>query len=440
MGTLLVAGGVALVSLSDRIEALFNAHAINWLNWLYLQLTPEELIIRAESPILFWLLFALRLALLICVIAAIVYYLIALVAGILWFLDRRRQRKLGLSHTPPVVIFKPVCGADPEAYENFTSFCRQDYPEYQILFGVQDKNDPVVPIINRLIADFPDRDIELAISANEIGYNAKVSNLQNMYSRAKHDILMIVDSDIRVGPDYLHRVVAPMQQERTGMVTCLYRGARARTFAALLENIGVSSTFGPEVCASRMLEGIAFALGSTIVMRRDLLERIGGFPAVADYLADDFLLGNYTAKTGHEVVLSDYVVEHISGPETIGAMLRHQLRWGRSIRISRPWGYRGLILTYGTATALLSLLAWNFSDVAWGLLVVAMLARFLPVFAVGVFGLKDWVLARYFWLVPVRDLITFVIWLVSFVGDEIQWRGTNFRVLPSGKLAPPTQT
>ncbi|MCI0661241.1 MAG: glycosyltransferase, partial [Acidobacteria bacterium] len=241
---------------------------------------------------------------------------------------------------------------------------------------------------------------------------------------------------IRVRTDYLRRVIAPLQQPRVGMVTCLYRGSNARTFAALLEDIGISSTFGPDVCSSRTLEGMAFALGSTIVMRRGLLEQIGGFQAVADYLADDFLLGKYTAKAGYEVVLSDYIVEHISGTETLATMLKHQLRWGRAIRISRPWGYRGLIFTFGTATTLLALPAWNFASFAWWLFAVTMLIRFLPVFVIGVYGLKDFVLARYFWLVPLRDLITFGVWVASFVGDEIQWRGVNFRVLPGGKLMP----
>jgi ceramide glucosyltransferase len=171
-------------------------------------------------------------------------------------------------------------------------------------------------------------------------------------------------------------------------------------------------------------------------MRRDVLERIGGFRAVADYLADDFLLGNLTAKLGYEVVLSDCVVDHISGPDTMGTMLKHQLRWGRSTRISRPWGFRGLILTYGTATSLLALAAWNFSAFAWWLLAATMVVRFLPVFLVGVYGLKDRMLARYFWLVPIRDLVTFGIWVVSFVGDEIEWRGVKFQVLPGGQLAP----
>ncbi|HQR36074.1 MAG TPA: bacteriohopanetetrol glucosamine biosynthesis glycosyltransferase HpnI [Blastocatellia bacterium] len=407
---------------------------LNTMNWVYSIFAPQ-----LDSPIAFWLLLFVRIALLICVLSAIAYYGIALVGGLAWFVDRKRQRALGLNFTPPATIFKPVRGADAEAYENFASFCRQDYPEFQILFGVREANDPAVPIIRQLIADFPACDIELVISANEVGYNAKVSNLHNMAAKAKHDTLLIVDSDIRVEPDYLRRVVAPLQQEKVGMVTCLYRGANAQTGAALLENIGISSTFGPEVCSSRLLEGIAFALGSTIVMRRSILERMGGFPAVADYLADDFVLGNSTAKLGYEVVLSDCVVDHISGPDTMATMLKHQLRWGRSTRISRPWGYRGLILTYGTATSLLALAAWNFACFGWWLLAATMVVRFLPVFVVGVYGLKDQMLARWFWLVPVRDLITFGIWIASFVGDEIHWRGVNFRVLPDGKLAPAKQ-
>lgn len=435
-GTLLVAFGVAVISLDGQIEAIFKTHSAEWLNQLYSLLAPAELINQAESPVAFWALFTLRAALLVCVAAAMAYYLISFVAGLLWFADRRRQGDLGLEYAPPATIFKPVRGADAEAYENFASFCRQDYPEYQIIFGVREENDPVVPIIRKLIADFRERDIELVISPDEIGYNAKVSNLQNMYAKAKHDVLLVVDSDIRVEADYLRRVIAPLLQQHVGMVTCLYRGTNATTFAGLLENIGISSTFGPEVCSSRALEGIAFALGSTIVMRRGLLERIGGFPALADYLADDFLLGNYAAKEGYEVVLSDCVVEHVSGPDTLAAMLKHQLRWGRSTRISRPWGYRGLILTYGVATALAALFAWDFSSFALQLFAATMLIRFLPVFTVGVWGLKDFTLARYFWLVPLRDLITFCIWVVSFVGDEIEWRGVKFRVLPGGKLAP----
>jgi ceramide glucosyltransferase len=253
-------------------------------------------------------------------------------------------------------------------------------------------------------------------------------------------VFLIADSDIRVESDYLRRVVAPLRpQARTadvGMVTCLYRGTNAKTFAALLENIGVSATFGPDVCAARAIEGVKFAFGSTIAMRRETLERMGGFPALADYLADDFLLGNFAANEGLEVVLSDCVVEHISSYDTFATMLKHQLRWARTVRISRPWGYRGMILTHGVATALMATLAWWFSGFALWLLAATILARFLPLFFVGVYGLKDFALARYFWLAPIRDLIAFGVWTAGLVGNEIEWRGEKFRVTPGGKLAP----
>jgi hopanoid biosynthesis associated glycosyl transferase protein HpnI len=325
VGTLLVTLGVAVISLDKYLEAFFKARSIELPGLLYSELAPDELINQAGAPFAFWALFGLRAVLLVCVVASIVYYLIALVSGLFWFADRRRQRALGLKYAPPATIFKPVRGADAEAYENFASFCRQDYPEYQIVFGVREENDPATATIRHLIADFPERDIELVVSSNEFGYNAKVSNLQNMYAKAKHDVLLIADSDIRVEPDYLRRVVAPLRRPEVGMVTCLYRGTNAKTFAGLLENIGFSSTFGPDVCSARALQGVKFAFGSTIAMRRELLERAGGFHAQADYLADDFHLGNYVANDGQEVVLSDCVVEHVSASDTFATMLKRQL-------------------------------------------------------------------------------------------------------------------
>ncbi len=433
LGTLLVAFGVSLISLSGKLETVIRANWKTWLDWLYAAFAPTQI----QSPAGFWLLFGLRALLFGLALAAIVYSGFALLGVLAWQIDRRKQRALGLDFTPTVTILKPVRGADGEAYENFAGFCRQDYPDYQIVFGVREETDPAVSIIRQLMADFPALDIALVVSANELGHNAKVSNLQNILAKAKHDLLLIADSDIRVEPDYLRRVVAPMQQELVGMVTCLYRGVGARNFAARMENIGITAGFGPEVCSARLLQGIRFAFGSTIVFRRDLLERSGGFPAIADYLADDYLLGQAAAEAGYEVVLSDCVVEHVAGKVTFGEMLKHQLRWAQAIRLSRPWGFRGLILTYGTATSLLALAAWGFSGIAWRLFAAVMLMRFLTVFAVGVFGLKDKVLARYCWLVPIRDLITFGVWARSFFDDEIHWRGETFKILPGGKLKRP---
>jgi ceramide glucosyltransferase len=433
VGTLLVAGGVVIVSLPQETAESISLSAQHLLHAL------SSLLSSSLSPVqsaFFWPLLVLRLLLLMLVVCSIIYYAIAVWAGWLWFRDRHRQRELGTWYRPPVTILIPVCGADEWTYENLASFCRQDYPQYQLIFGVREESDPATGVIKQLQADFPACPIELVISQAEIGHNAKVSNLHNIYPRASHDLLLIVDSDIRVGPDYLSRIVAPMQEAQVGLVTCLYRGTGSRTPGALIENLGHTSTFGPEVVTARALEGIKFALGSTILMRRETLEQIGGFRAVADYLADDFLLGRYVAEAGYQVVLSDYVVEHVCGPISFSTMLRHQLRWGRSTRISRPKGYAGLILTYGTATSLLALLAFQFSTFAWALFGATLLARALPAWIIGVVGLKDRLLAKYFWLLPLRDLIGFGIWAASFSGDKIEWRSATFRVLPDGRITP----
>ena len=431
-GTLLVTFGVAIISLPAGFEATVINHSQAFFHHLLAWLNPSQ---HAFTPA-FSLLFALRLLCLILVITAIVYYLIAIMAGWLWARDRVRQRELGLNFTPPLSLLIPVRGVDFAAAENFASFCRQDYPDYQIIFGCRAETDPVIPIIKKLQADFPNRKIDLIVSDFAIGTNAKVANLHNMYPHAAHDYLLIVDSDIRVTADYLRRVVAPLQQAQVGMVTCLYRGKHAPSFAAQLENIGISANFGPEVMSSRALQGIKFALGSTIVTRRAIFEQIGGFKAVADYLADDYWLGNFVAAQGWQVILADYVVEHISGPLTMRQMFRHQLRWGRAIRISRPRGYFGLILTYGMATSLLLLIALGFSTFGWAMAGLTLLIRLLTAFYCGVFLLKDSALLKYLWLVPLRDLLGFGIWTASFFGQKIQWRGATFVVMPDGKIKP----
>jgi ceramide glucosyltransferase len=436
LGTLLVTVGVAVISLPDSFAAAALRTVSRLLSETMSALSPSGDLVLSRWSAGAWALFGLRALLFGCVIAAIVYYCFSLFAGWLWARDRRRQRALGTDFTPPVTIMIPVRGADAHTYENFASFCRQAYPEFQIVFGVREENDPAVAVIRKLQRDFPALQIELVISSAEIGYNAKVSNLQNMTARVTHDFLLIVDSDIRVGPDYLCRVMAPLKQARVGMVTCLYRGAQAQTLAARLENIGISSTFAAEVVTARALEGISFAFGSTILVRRELLERIGGFRAVADFLADDFLLGNQVAAAGYKIVLSDYVVEHISGAETFTTMLRHLLRWNRAMRISRPGGYAGLILTYGTATSLLLLVALKFSLFAWLIWSVTLIFRLLVAWCFGVVALEDRALIHNLILLPLRDLISFGVWIVSFTGDRIQWRGATFQVLPSGRIRP----
>jgi len=436
LGTFMVASGVALISLADTLERWFAQNAGVLGQQLFDWLAPAELFSQTAQPGAFWTLFGVRVCLLALVLAAAAYNLGAFIAGLSWLVDRCKQRALSQPFTPAVTILKPVRGADAQAYENFASFCRQEYPSYQILFGVQDATDPVIPIIEHLQRDFPAYDLELVISAQELGHNRKVSNLQNLLTHAKHDVLVIADSDIRVGPDYLRRVIAPLQEPGTGMVTCLYRGTNATTLPGRLENLGLSATFGPEVCTARWLQGVKFALGSTIVLKRAVLNEIGGFAAIADHLADDYELGQRTAEAGHAIRLSEYVVEHVTGPVTWAQMWQHQLRWARAVRVSRPAGYGGLIVTYGVATATLALLAWQGDGWAWGLFGLTLAVRALPAFVVGILGMRDYALARWCWLLPLRDWLSFGVWLFSFTGNTIHWRGQDYSILPGGKLSP----
>ncbi len=374
-----------------------------------------------------------------CAVAACGYYLAACVAAFLWRLDGRKQRALPSSQqfgTPPVTILKPLRGAEAEAYATLASFCRLDYPAYQIVFGIQDPRDPVISIVEQLRADFPACDIALVVNETKHGYNGKVSNLQNALSAAKHNVLLIADSDIRVAPDYLRRVVKPLQDSRVGMVTCLYRGVSAKTFGDLLENLGLASLFAPEVLMARMLQGVKFALGATIVMRRATLERLNGFAAIADHLADDYELGFAVGtKLNQQVVLSECVVAHVANAASMREMFKHQLRWMRAIRVSRPAGYAGLIVTYGTVTASLALLASGFSSWAWRLWFITQALRMSAAFCAGFVALRDRTLLKWLWLLPLRDGLAFVVWVLGFFGNEIEWRGERLRVLRGGKLA-----
>lgn len=366
-----------------------------------------------------------------CTLAANVYYLLSVIAGFRFF---SKPRATEFHELRPVSIMVPLHGADFKAYQNYALLCRQDYPEYQIVFGVRDSGDSSIPIVEKLIADFPERDITLVISDNVIGQNLKVSNLQNMLARVKHEQLVILDSDIRVTRDYLRNVLAPLADSRVGLVTCLYRAAEAPDVASKLEAVGITAEFAAGVLMARMLEGVKFALGSTMATTRTMLEAIGGFHALADYLADDFMLGNLIARDGYEVRLSHQVVETAMHPIGFSGMLRHQTRWARSTRISRPMGYLGLILTYGTALALLNVAVDGASKFSLMLLATTLVMRLTMGWTIGVHWLEDKILKKYFWLVPVRDLLSFLVWCLSWVGKRVEWRGRFFEVARDGKM------
>lgn len=374
---------------------------------------------------------AIKLVLVVCTLAANAYYLLSIIAGYRFF---SKPPASANGQAPPVSIMIPLHGADFGAYENYARFCRQNYPEYQIIFGVRDSGDSSVPIVEKLMVDFPNRDISLVMSDTTIGQNLKVSNLQNMLGRVKHEHIVIVDSDIRVSRDYLRMVLAPLSDPRVGLVTCLYRAAETPDFAAKLEAVGITAEFAAGVLMAWMLEGVKFALGSTMATTRARLESIGGFHELADYLADDFMLGNLIDRSGYEVRLSHHVVETAMHPAGLSGMMRHQMRWARSTRISRPLGYLGLILTYGTALALLVVAIDGASMFSLLLLATTLVIRLTMGWMIGVHWLGDKILKKHFLLVPVRDLMSFLIWCLSWVGKKVEWRGRLFEVARDGKM------
>ncbi len=271
---------------------------------------------------------------------------------------------------PPVSILKPLKGTDPDIDESFRSYCRQDYPESEIIFGVSDPDDPAVASVRRLQQEFPDHAIRLVVAPKILGANVKVSNLAQMLAEARYDYLLVNDSDIRVEPDYLRRVIAPLADPAVGMVTCLYRAVPASTLGSRLEALGISTDFCPSVLAARQLEGgIRFGLGSTLAFRRADLERIGGFESFVDFLADDYELGRRIADLGLRVVLSDVVVETHLPAYDLRGFLAHQLRWARGVRDARTAGYIGLVSTYGLMWALLAVIAALGAPWSWAALV-----------------------------------------------------------------------
>ncbi|GKT08288.1 bacteriohopanetetrol glucosamine biosynthesis glycosyltransferase HpnI [Desulforhabdus sp. TSK] len=337
---------------------------------------------------------------------------------------------------PPATLLIPLCGSDFKAYENYASFCRQEYPAYQIVFGVQHPEDSSIEVVRKLMADFPQADMDLVIDSRCIGVNPKVNNLHNMLAKAKYDVLVIVDSDIRVKPDYLVTLIPPTQDERVGLVTTFYRTGEAPSLAAKIEALGITAEFAPGVLAARLAEGMSFALGATMALTREKLEAIGGFEAIAHYLADDFMLGNLLWKAGFEIRLLPYTVETFLPPSGMRKMFRHQVRWARGIRACRPWGHTGSLVTHGTVLAILNALVHGGSPSSLGFFVLAVSARLAMAWTVGVQMLGDRILARNFHLLPLRGIFSFAVWMVSLVGKKVEWRGRFYRIVENGKIVP----
>ena len=371
----------------------------------------------------------LQKLLLLLVVASWLYWLVA------WFLVYaffRARPQVDVRFTPPVSILKPVRGVDAEAYRNFASFCRQDYPDFELLFGVADPADPVVPIIERLQRDFPERRIRLVV-AEASGLNRKISLLHALAGQARSEVLVISDSDMRVTPDYLRRVVAPLADARVGLVTCPYRAELALTFTARLETLYIGVTFLPSVLVARKFLDMRFAMGATGVLRRRDLERMGGFAVMADYLADDYQLGVRVADLGQRVLLSQYIVVTVLGATTFREQWAREVRWARCSRVSRPREYPGLLLSFTIPLAILLLVASGLAPLGWQVLIISLMLRWLMAWSVaGITG--DHESLRWLIWLPVRDMLTALVWVAGGLGRRVAWRGEEFALQPDGRL------
>ncbi len=362
---------------------------------------------------------------------ACVYYILAIVAA----LHFRATPEPPLDFTPPLSVFKPLRGLERDIYGVLAGFCRQDYPEYEVLFGVAGTQDPAVEVVRRLQQEFPRLPIRLLIADRRYGANRKVDSLDKMYREMRYQFLAISDSDMRVTPQYLRRIMAPFRDPQVGLVTCFYRGEHGGTLPSIFEAIGITGEFQPSTMVARMLEGVKFAFGSTMATRKELVEAIGGFPVLADYQGDDYEIGNRVARLGHRVAISPYIVDTVLPADTWGSMLQHQFRWVRSTAGSRPKGHFGLVFTYGLPFVLAALATAPHSAAVWTMAGTWLGLRLTSAWVAGVLVLNDPVLRRYLFLIPARDLVSFGLWAASFFYRRITWKDERFR-LDKGKMRP----
>jgi ceramide glucosyltransferase len=368
-----------------------------------------------------------RDTLLVLAAAPFAYYVVAIAAANKFF--RRRTERSG-NFFPPVSVLKPIRGLDRDAYENFASLCRQDYPEFEVLFCVSDPQEPAMPVLLQLIRDFPGRKIRVYVGADPLGASDKVNKLCRMAREAKNEILIVSDSDVRVEPGFLAAVAAPFANPSVGGVTCLYRGLTDNSVAANLEALGNSADFAPGVLVAWMFGGrrLDFMLGAVMATTKKQLTEIGGFESLVDYFCDDYELGHRIAGRGRRVELIRTPVDIVYPRESLGEALQHQIRWNLSIRFSRPAGHLGLLFTHGLPWVILGLaLAHSWAGTFFFLGAYALL-RYEVALGTGARGLRDPLIRRKLWMLPLRDAFAFVVWLASFFPQEIRWRDKKFYV------------
>jgi ceramide glucosyltransferase len=357
-----------------------------------------------------------------------IYYFLAISCSTRYFLQARKYSFQNSDFTPPISNLKPVRGLDPEAYDNFASLCRQDYPEYELIFCATDQSDPSVPVIQKLMRDFPERKIRLLYSAGHTAINDKVAKLGLMFSEAQYEYLVFNDSDVRVEPQYLRKLIAPFRDKKVGGVTCFYVSTEDKNMVERLQTMGMISDFYAGILVAWQLDGVHFALGPTMVSTKERIRGFGGFQVLEGRPADDLLFGRLIAEQGVEVKLLPYAVETVPDFEGIGALFSKRVRWMTVMRKMRPWGHFGLLFTWGLPWTTLAVAVNPTVAVAvayWG---GYLACRVLITWLIGVFGLKQKTLWKKMPLIPVWDAMAFLVWLTSFAKKSIRWRGVEYQL------------
>jgi ceramide glucosyltransferase len=372
-----------------------------------------------------------RLVILVLAVTPLAYYIVAILAAARFF-SKERKKPLP-EFRPPVSILKPVHGVDFASYENFSSFCRQNYEDYEVLFCVNEMPDAAVPVIQKLVAEFPERKIRILSGAPLYGTNRKVNNLALLTKEAQHEFLVQSDGDVRVGPNYLREVLAPFADPSVGVVSCFYRGLAQPNLYAELEAIGAASDFLAGALVADYMEGVTFALGASVATRKSWLGKIGGYESFADDLADDYEIGNRVHKAGGKVLLSREAVWTMYPALTFEQFWEHQVRWARTVRLVRPASFFGLVVTHGLPWAIVAAIVAPAAWLSAAYLTGYLFLRLTLAWIAGVWGIGDEVVRKKLWLVPLRDATHFIVWLSSFLSNRVKWGGTEYAI-KNGKM------
>jgi ceramide glucosyltransferase len=373
-------------------------------------------------------------------ISSTIYFLLAILGSIQFRRSAHQQQeafRAVQAKLPPVSVLKPVHGLDARMRENIESFFRQDYPQFEIIFAADTDDDAALPLIREICAQNPHIPTRIMITGKPPWPNAQNYCFHHMSAAAAYDILVTSDSDVEVSPTYLREVVPPLLDPKVGAVTCIFRGKSSGGFWSALDAIGQTVEFTAGVVIANMLEGMKFGLGPTIVVRKDSLAAIGGFESAREYLSNDFVIGNFIEKAGYRVVLSSYVVDHISAPMTFSQMWQRQLRWSMGTRYSRPKGHVGSGLTFAAPYGILGLIAGfasGYTSLGIALFAIAMLSRMFECWLIGWWAARDTQAPRWILIYPLRDLHGFIVWCASYLSKRSLWRDNRYELLKGGRL------